>query len=119
VAVVGAVGASWRKPSSVLLLTVLVVVPLAAVFGDWAIFHLFGNGSFLPQGSTGQHVLQWWDGWGRPLCVGGAAWVLLIAWRVRPIWSVMLAASAAAASFLWLVLALLVFLLHAGPGALN
>lgn len=118
-AVVGTAGARSRKPGVLLLLTVLVVFPLAAVFGDWAIFHLFGNGSYLPQGSTGQHVLRWWDGWGRPFCVGGVAWLLLTSCRVRPIWSVLLAASAAAASFFWLVLAVLVFLWHAGPGALN
>jgi hypothetical protein len=42
-------------------LVVFVVVPGAAVSGDWAIVHPFGNGRYLPINSTGDHVLRWWD----------------------------------------------------------
>jgi hypothetical protein len=110
---------SWRKPGWLLLLAVLVVLPLAAAWGDPAIFHLFGNGHYLPQGSTGQHVLEWWDGWGRPLCVAGAAWLLLTACRVRLTWSVPLAFASGVASFVWLFVVIIVALWHAGPNALN
>src|SRR4051812_6877155 len=77
VAVVDPAGPIWRKARWPLLLVVFVVLPGAAVFGNWAIFHLFGNGSYLPFDSTGDHVLRWWDGWGRPLMVGVVAWLLL------------------------------------------
>ena len=85
------------------------------MFGDSAIFDYFGNGRYLAEGSTGQHVLVWWDGWGRPACVGGAAWLLLMVCRVRPVWSVVLAGGAAAASYVWLIVVIRVFLWHAGP----
>jgi hypothetical protein len=101
-----------------LLLVVFVVLPGAAVFGNWAIFHLFGNGSYLPFNSTGDHVLRWWDGWGRPLMVGVVAWLLLTIRRISPPKSALLALGSAAASLLWLY-AVLIVVLILNPGALD
>ena len=117
-AVVDSTGTSWRRARWPLLLVVFVVLPGAAVFGNWAIFHLFGNGSYLPIDSTGDHVLRWWDGWGRPVMVGTVAWLLLTIRRISPLKSALLALGSAAASFLWLYAALIVFLML-NPGALD
>ncbi len=101
-----------------MLFVVFVVLPGAAVFGNWAIFHLFGNGSYLPFDSTGEHLLRWWDGWGRPLAVATVAWLLLTIRRVSPLKSALLALGSAAASFLWLYIAVIVALIL-NPGALD
>jgi hypothetical protein len=111
---------SWRKPGWLLLVFVLALIPLAAAFGNWAIFQLFGvDGRYLPEGSPGQSLLYWWDAWGRAFCVAAAAWLLLTVRRVRPSTSLLLALGAAGASFLWLYVAIFVALWQAGPGALN
>jgi uncharacterized BrkB/YihY/UPF0761 family membrane protein len=109
---------TWRKARWPLLLVVFVVLPGAAVFGSWAIFHLFGNGSYLPIDSIGDHVLRRWDGWGRPVMVGAVAWLLLAIRRVSPVKRAMLALGSAAASFVWLCAALIIFLML-NPGALD
>jgi hypothetical protein len=119
VAVVDLIGTKRRTASWPLLLIVFVLVPgVAAFYGNSAIFELFGNGDYLPSDSTGEHVLRWWDGWGRPLTVGTVAWLLLTARRVSPLASLMLAFASAAASFLWLYAALIVFLML-NPGAFD
>jgi hypothetical protein len=118
VAVVDPAGTTWRSAGWPLLLVVFVVLPGAAVFGNWAILHLFGNGSYLPIDSIGDHVLHWWEGWGRPLLVGMAAWLLLTICRISPVKSALLALGSAAASFVWLYGALIVFLML-NPGALD
>jgi hypothetical protein len=97
---------------------VFVVLPGAGVFGNWAIFHLFGNGSYLPYNSTGAHLLSWWDGWGRPLTIGVFAWLLLTIRRVSPLKRALLALGSAVASLLWLFAALIVVLML-NPGALD
>ena len=105
-----------RKPGWPLLLVVFVLLPGAAVWGDTAIFHLYGDGHYLPYGSAGEHVLHWWDGAGRPLCVGVAAFLLLLAFRIGPSRAALLAA---AASYVWLFAVVFVALWLAGPNALN
>jgi hypothetical protein len=108
-----------RKLSWPLLLVVFVLLPGAAVWGDTAIFHLYGDGHYLPYGSAGEHALHWWDGVGRPLCVGVAAFLLLLAFRVRPPIAAGYAVAAAAVSYVWLFAVVFVALWLAGPNALN
>jgi hypothetical protein len=98
---------------------VFVVLPGAAGFGNTAIFHLFGDGSYLPLDSTGDHVLNWWHGWGRPLTVGVVAWLLLTIRRVSPPKSALLALGSAAASFFWFYAVLIVILMLNPDGGLN
>jgi uncharacterized BrkB/YihY/UPF0761 family membrane protein len=113
-----AIRPNWGGVGWPLLLVVFVVLPGAAAFGNWAIFHLFGNGGYLPYNSTGSHLLHWWDGWGRPLTVGVFAWLLLTIRRVSPAKRALLALGSAAASFLWLFLTLIVSLML-NPGVLD
>ena len=113
-----AAAADSRSVGWPLSVVVLVVIPCLAVFGNWAIFHLFGNGRYLPFDSTGSHVLHWWEGWGRPIAVGGVALLLLTLCRVRFLISVLLAIASAIASFLWLVVAVIIIALL-NPGAFS
>ena len=95
-------GEHGRRVRWPILLLVLVAIPLAAVWGDWAIFNLFGNGHYLPFDSAGSHVLRWWDGWGRPVSVAAVSWLVLAVYGTRVLKSVSLALVSAAASFFWL-----------------
>jgi len=118
-AVVEPSGTSWRGADWPSLFVVFVVLPGAAVFfGNWAIFHLFGNGSYLPYNSTGSDLLYWWDGGGRPLTVGVFAWLLLTIRGVSPAKRALFALGSAAASFLWLFVTLILILML-NPGVLD
>jgi hypothetical protein len=109
---------SWPRLRWPLLLFAFIALPLAAAFGDPAIFQLFGNGSYLPSGSTGEHVLRWWDSWGRPASVAVAAWLVLSICRVSLVKSTVIAAGSAAATYFWWFAVVLVALaLH--PDALS
>jgi hypothetical protein len=102
-----------------LLLTVLVLLPGAAVLGPVVFLHLLGFGNAADLGSGAAHVLGWWDSGGRPLCVGAAAFLLLAAARIQVAKAAVLAGVAVACSYAWLYVALFVALSQAGPGALN
>ena len=112
------IGTDWRKPRWPWLLVVFVVLPVAALFGNSAIFNLFGNGEYLPQDSTGSHVLHWWESWGRPLTVGIAAWLILTIGRFSQRSRLMLALGSVAAAYLWLIVAIAIVLIL-NPGALS
>src|SRR4051812_15225971 len=75
----------------------LVVVPLVCgLAGRWLIFHLFGNGSFIPAGTTGFAVIEWWDrGNGRFLAAGMMATAISLAARRQPLLAVAAGALAA------------------------
>jgi hypothetical protein len=99
---------------------VLVVLPLAAVLGgNPLIFHLYGNGNFIPYDSPGVELIRFWDTWGREIVVGVVASAVLLARRVVPPVALATGLAAGIATLAWTFGVLFVALAMAGPGALN
>jgi hypothetical protein len=98
-----------------------VVIPalLCALAGRWLLFHLFGNGSYIPAGTTGYHVVEWWDrGNGRFLTAGLIAAAVALVRRRSPLLAVAAGMLAAALTLVFELVALLVFV-SLNPGALD
>lgn len=105
-----------RLPDVVAL---LAVPAICGVLGDWLIFHLFGNGRFLPTGSTGDHVIRWWDrSFGREIVPALLSLMVMLLTRRRLSVALSTAAASALLSLLFWVAATLVSV-ALNPGALD
>ena len=88
----------------------LVVPAVCAVSGNWLIFNLFGDGRFLPEGSTGSAVLGWWDDvGGRQITAGCLSLLIMLAARRRLLVSLAVGAASAALAFAFWVLVVLIW----------
>jgi len=98
----------------------VVVVPLAcALLGRWLLFHLFGNGSHVPAGTVGYHVIEWWErGNGRFLTAGVLGAAVMLVGRRSSLQAVLAGVLAAAMTLVFEFAALLIFV-SLNPGALD
>lgn len=109
------------RQDRVTLLGALLVIPaLFGVFGNWAIFQLFGQdgGRTLAPDTFGYALSDFWDAGGLGLVAGlvGFAFVLLRRRRLASAAGLGVACAALAYGY-WIVTAIVVLLLN--PGALS
>ena len=96
----------------------LVIVPgVLGILGNKVIFCAFGNCHHLPIGSTGDHVLHWWDNGSRGALAGVVSLLVMIAAHRRLQLSLATALASAVLVYVYLAVFALVYLLL-NPGAL-
>lgn len=109
-----------RRDRPTLLGALLVVPAVFAVFGNWAIFRLFGDegGTHLAPDTFGYALSDFWDAGGLGLVAGLAAFAFVLLRRRGLGPAAALGVAAAALAYLyWFVTAIVALLLN--PGALS